>query len=135
MRVRVRIDSEGYFYGRHKAHQQTDRKIYEGGVSFFCNLCPNAYMKGQIQKEVNVWKNYKGCFSGGNSELADAFNRHSGLNVNPKSLKQMMNRWRLPLQEQGVTFRSYRSNTQRLVDVEYIPSVTKETQVTQRSGP
>lgn len=53
-------------------------------------------------------------FSGGNSDLADVFNQHSGLNVNPKSLKQMMNRWRIPLQEQGITFRSYRSNTQRL---------------------
>ena len=26
LRVRVRIDSEGYFYGRHKAHRQADRK-------------------------------------------------------------------------------------------------------------
>lgn len=95
---------------------------------------PENLLPGEITAFLNFIKD-KGCFSGGNSDLADAFNRYSGLNVNPKSLKQMMNRWRIPLQEQGITFRSYRSNTQRLVDVEYIPPVTKETQVTQRSGP
>jgi len=95
---------------------------------------PENLLPGEMTAFLNFIKD-AGFFSGGNSDLADAFNRHSGLNVNPKSLKQMMNRWRIPLQEQGITFRSYRSNTQRLVDVEYIPPVTKETQVTQRSGP
>ena len=95
---------------------------------------PENLLPGEMTAFLNFIKD-AGFFSGGNSELADAFNRHSGLNVNPKSLKQMMNRWRLPLQEQGIAFRSFRSNTQRLVDVEYIPPVTKETQVTQRSGP
>ena len=95
---------------------------------------PENLLPGEMMAFLNFIKDAE-FFSGGNSDLADAFNQHSGLNVNPKSLKQMMNRWRIPLQEQGVTFRSYRSNTQRLVDVEYIPPVTKETQVTQRSGP
>ena len=94
---------------------------------------PENLLPGEMTAFLNFMKDAK-FFSGGNSDLADAFNRHSGLNVNPKSLKQMMNRWQIPLQEQGITFRSYRSNTQRLVDVEYIPPVTKETQVTQRSG-
>ena len=95
---------------------------------------PENLLPGEMTAFLNFIKD-AGFFSGGNSDLADAFNRHSGLNVNPKSLKQMMNRWRIPLQEQGITFRSYRSNTQRLVDVQYVPPVTKETQVTQRSGP
>lgn len=95
---------------------------------------PENLLPGEMMAFLNFIKDAE-FFSGGNSDLADAFNRHSGLNVNPKSLKQMMNRWRIPLQEQGITFRSYRSNTQRLVDVEYIPPVTKVTQVTQRSGP
>lgn len=91
---------------------------------------PENLLPGEMTAFLNFIKDV-GYFSGGNSDLADAFNRHSGLNVNPKSLKQMMNRWRIPLQEQGITFRSYRSNTQRLVDVQYVPPVTKETQVTQ----
>lgn len=95
---------------------------------------PENLLPGEMMAFLNFIKDAE-FFSGGNSDLADAFNRHSGLNVNPKSLKQMMNRWRIPLQEQGITFRSYRSNIQRLVDVEYIPPVTKVTQVTQRSGP
>ena len=56
-------------------------------------------------------------FSGSNTELVDRFNAHAGLNLAPKSLKQMMNRWRNELREQGVTFHSYRSNSQRLVQV------------------
>lgn len=94
---------------------------------------PENLLPGEMMAFLNFIKDAE-FFSGGNSNLADAFNRHSGLNVNPKSLKQMMNRWRIPLQEQGITFHSYRNNTQRLVDVEYIPPVTKVTQVTQRSG-
>lgn len=54
-------------------------------------------------------------FSGSNSELTDAFNTHSGIAILPKGLKQMMNKWRYQLEEQGVHFRSYRSNGQRLV--------------------
>lgn len=95
---------------------------------------PENLLPGEMMAFLNFIKDAE-FFSGGNSDLADAFNRHSGLSVSPKSLKQMMNRWRIPLQEQGVTFHSYRSNIQRLVDVQYIPPVTKETQVTQRSGP
>lgn len=58
-------------------------------------------------------------FSGSNSELADAFNTHSGVAISPKGLKQMMNKWRYQLEEQGVHFRSYRSNGQRLVEVSF----------------
>ena len=46
--------------------------------------------------------------------------------------KQLMNRWRYALQEQGVAFRSHRSNGERLVEVIYTPAVT---QVTQKNGP
>ena len=58
-------------------------------------------------------------FSGGNTELAEAFNAHTGNTIEPKRLKQMMNLWKENLRELGVTFRSYRSNGQRLVEVKY----------------
>lgn len=60
-----------------------------------------------------------GSFSGSNSDLADRFNAQSGCAVSPKGLKQMMNKWRYQLEEQGVSFRSYRSNGQRLVEVSF----------------
>lgn len=58
-------------------------------------------------------------FAGSNSELVERFNAYSGMAVTAKSLKQMMNKWRYQLEEQGVHFRSYRSNGQRLVEVSF----------------
>ena len=58
-------------------------------------------------------------FSGSNSELTERFNAHSGYKVSTKGLKQMMNKWRYQLEEQGVQFRSYRSNGQRMVEVSF----------------
>lgn len=58
-------------------------------------------------------------YFGSNTELAERFNEHSGMNISPKGLKQAMNRCAYPLQELGVTFRSRRSNGQRLVEVQY----------------
>lgn len=59
-------------------------------------------------------------FSGGNTELTEAFNTHSGSTIEPKKLKQLMNCWKAPLRELGLSFRSYRSNGQRLVEVRYV---------------
>ena len=56
-------------------------------------------------------------FSGSNTELTERFNIYAGLSMAAKSLKQMMNRWRYELQEQGVTFRDYRSNSVRMVEI------------------
>ena len=58
-------------------------------------------------------------FCGTNTELAERFNAYAGLNLAVKSLKQLMNRWRYELQEQGVTYDNRRSNSQRLVEVRY----------------
>ncbi len=74
-------------------------------------------------------------FSGGNTELTDAFNTHAGSTIEPKRLKQMMNRWKEKLRELGLTFRSYRSNGQRLVEVQYTEPVTEVPQVTQKTAP
>ena len=74
-------------------------------------------------------------FTGGNTELAEAVFDCTGSVVEPKSLKQLMNWWREQLRELGVTFRSYRSNGQRLVEVWYTEPVTQVTQVTQEWGP
>ena len=59
-------------------------------------------------------------FTGGNTELTEAFNSHSGSTLEPKKLKQLMNCWKEPLRELGLSFHSYRSNGQRLVEVRYV---------------
>ena len=58
-------------------------------------------------------------FSGSNTQLADAVSKLLGKEIAPKSLKQMMKRWRYALEEKGVFFRSHRSNGQRLVTVSF----------------
>lgn len=59
----------------------------------------------------------KKFFSETNSEFTEAFNSYSGKKLSAKSLKQMMNRWRYSLEENGVQFTNRRSNGQRLVDI------------------
>ena len=71
-------------------------------------------------------------FAGGNTELAAAISNFCGTAVDPKRLKQMMNCWREALLELGMSFRSYRSNGQRLVEVQYAEPVTQVTQETVR---
>ena len=56
-------------------------------------------------------------FVGSNTELAS----YLGREVNPKGLKQMMNRHRYELEDLGVFFESKRSNGQKYVVVRYVP--------------
>ena len=74
-------------------------------------------------------------YSGGNTELTEAFNTYAGSAMEPKRLKQMMNLWKDNLRELGLTFRSYRSNGQRMVEVRYEEPVTQVPQVTQKTAP
>lgn len=60
-------------------------------------------------------------FSGGNTEFAEQYNAYTGESISAKSLKQMMNRWRYPLEDAHVYFKSSRSNGQRLIEVNYSP--------------
>lgn len=91
-----------------------------------------------LPQELVLFLEYMGevkFFSGGNTELADAFNIHAGSTTEPKKLKQLMNRWKEKLRELGLSFRSYRSNGQRLVEVKYTERVTQVPQVTQKTAP
>ena len=58
-------------------------------------------------------------FSGTNTDFVDAFNAHTGCDMNAKGLKQMMNKWRYELEAHGVSYRSYRSNGLRLLDISF----------------
>lgn len=58
-------------------------------------------------------------FSGSNAELAQALQPFVSKPINVRSLKQLMNTWRYPLADRGVTFQNKRSNGQRLVEITY----------------
>ena len=58
-------------------------------------------------------------FKGSNTDLANEFNQYSNYNLTAKSLKQMMNKFRYDLEDNGIQFTSHRSNGQRLVEVSY----------------
>ena len=61
-------------------------------------------------------------FSGSNTVFTERYNSFSGENLSPKALKQIMNRWRYALEEQGVVFESHRSNGQRLLEISFFSS-------------
>lgn len=91
-----------------------------------------------LPKELNAFLEYmKGVkhYAGGNTELAESFTTSSGCAVEPKRLKQLMNCSKEALRELGLTFHSYRSNGQRLVEVSYTEPVTQVPQVTQKTDP
>ena len=58
-------------------------------------------------------------FSGSNTVFTERYNSFSGGSLSPKALKQRMNRWRYALEEQGVSYESYRSNGQRLLEISF----------------
>lgn len=84
----------------------------------------------QEMKMLLTFMRQKEHFYGTSTELATQFNAHANLNMTVKGMKQMMNRWRYSLQEQGLTFRNHRSNGLRSVEVFYSLPVTEVTQVT-----
>ena len=59
-------------------------------------------------------------FKGSNTDLASEFNLSLNYNLTPKSLKQMMNKYRYELEDNRIKFVSHRSNGQRLVEVSYL---------------
>ena len=74
------------------------------------------YVSG-VDRSVNQSENSRVILSS-DYESIDSLTYY-GKKLSAKSLKQMMNRWRYSLEEQGVQFKSRRSNGQRLVDISY----------------
>ena len=58
-------------------------------------------------------------YTGTNSNLTDVLNQRNGFQLTPKGLKQLMNRWRQTLQDQGVTYENTRSNGTRYVEIHF----------------
>ena len=79
---------------------------------------PQMRLPNEMVALIEFMKTQK-SFIGTNSEFTELFNSYHGKKLSAKSLKQMMNRWRYSLEEQGVQFTNRRSNGQRLVDISY----------------
>lgn len=77
---------------------------------------PEQLLPEQLQKLIAVMKLEK-SYCGGNTEFAELYNRHTGESISSKALKQMMNRWKYQLKQNGIRFKSYRSNGKRLIDI------------------
>ena len=90
---------------------------------------PENLLPQEMEKLVEFMKQ-KEYFHGTSTELANQFNAYADLNMSVKGMKQMMNRWRYSLREQGLTFHNHRSNGLRSVEVSYSLPVTEVTQVT-----
>ena len=81
---------------------------------------PELLLPPSMLRLIEMMKSLE-SFSGGNTEFTEKFNAFSRESITPKALKQMMNRWRYQLEENGVYFKSSRSNGQRFVEVRFIP--------------
>ena len=81
---------------------------------------PELTLPKEMSKLIELMKGIV-SFNGGNTEFAKKYSDFSGSSISAKSLKQMMNRWRYPLEENGVYFNSSRSNGQRFIEVRYSP--------------
>lgn len=77
---------------------------------------PTLLLPKELAAFVEFMRNIR-SYHGGNSELVERFHAHSGETISAKSLKQLMNKWRYQLEEQGICFQSHRSNGQRLIDI------------------
>lgn len=66
------------------------------------------------------WGKFKKYFNGSNTEFAESYSSFSGYTMSAKALKQQMNKWRYQLEEQGLYFKSTRSNGHRKIEIFYI---------------
>lgn len=79
---------------------------------------PEMLLPDLINKLIEFMKE-KVFFNGSNTDFADLFNLFSGKNIDAKSIKRKMNRYRRELEENGVFFNSSRSNGQRVLSIEF----------------
>lgn len=82
---------------------------------------PESILPDEMVALVKLMKETK-AFTGSNTDLALKLTENLGTEVTAKGMKQMMNRWRFALEEQGIYFESRRSNGQKFVRVKYVSS-------------
>lgn len=88
---------------------------------------PQILLPKEMTALIAFMKDTKKYF-GGNTEFAEQFFSYSGFDLSVKSLKQMMNRHRYELEENGVFYENSRSNGQRYLKI-YFSSAGDESAV------
>ncbi len=96
-----------------------DKKNCVWNVHADSYINPEILMPDELADFIKFMKQIK-CFDGNNSDLAGQYNSFSDNSISAKSLKQMMNKNRYRLEENGVMFSNRRSNGQRFVKVWYL---------------
>ena len=84
---------------------------------------PELFLPKELQKLIEMMKEIS-FFSGNNADFLEMFNTYAGTEIKANALKRKMNRWRLELEEQGVSFESEKRNNQRCIDITFEPPDT-----------
>ena len=81
---------------------------------------PETLLPTELQKLIEMMKE-KSFFSGSNADFLAMFNSYAGTEIKANALKRKMNKWRLELEEQGVTFESGKRDNVRTIDICFEP--------------
>ena len=81
---------------------------------------PEMLLPDDIHLLIDFMKE-KISFTGSNTDFTNEFISFCGKEINAKSLKRRMNRYRRELEENGVVFQSNRSNGKRILNINYTP--------------
>ena len=81
---------------------------------------PETLLPTELQKLIEMMKE-KSFFSGSNADFVALFNTYAGTDIKANALKRKMNKWRLELEEQGVTFESGKRDNVRTIDICFEP--------------
>ena len=79
---------------------------------------PEMLLPNELQKLVQLMKEII-SFSGTNEAFAIELRSKTGIEIKPNVLKRLMNRYRMELEELGVTYESCKRSNKRCIDIAY----------------
>lgn len=79
---------------------------------------PNMLLPDEMVKLIDFMKEQR-YFRGSNAEFINQYNVFSATNLSARILKTMMNKWQNDLNENGVTYRSFREDNTRKIEIQY----------------
>ena len=82
---------------------------------------PEILLPDEINSLISFMREEK-SFTGSNTDFAEKFNAYAGTELQANQLKLLMNRYRYQIEENGIRFKSNRSNGKRVFRIEYVPS-------------
>ena len=79
---------------------------------------PNMILPDEMVMLIEFMKQQK-YLCGSNADFVNQYNLFSGKNLSARILKTMMNKWQYDLKERGITFKSFRENNVRKLEIQY----------------